>query len=143
MQVNEIIEKVYGLNLDKFEIIKQKNDKVRILTKDAFHVMNAINIKVKYYGLYLGKIKRNNKFIFSLDATSLFGKNIKKNVVELNEEDIKKWLSGNEIEKNLNMNENFVVVKFKEYYLGSGYYKNGKILNFFPTKRLKQYLNYV
>ncbi|MCS7123480.1 MAG: NIP7 N-terminal domain-related protein [Candidatus Aenigmarchaeota archaeon] len=143
MQVDEIIEKKYGLGLKNTEIIKIKNEKVRIINKAASQLMSKINFRIKFFGLYLGKIKRNRKFVFSLFASTLFGKYIRKNIVEINEDELKSWILGKDIEKQINNSfEDFVVIKFKDYYLGSGYYKDGRIKNFFPTSKFKQYLNF-
>jgi len=137
MQVDEIIEKRYGLKIRGVEFVRLKNDKVRIISKSAYHIMKKINLKVNYFGFYLGKVKKNNNFVFSLDATCLFGENIKSGIIEIDDNNkVKEWIYGKDIELNLNLENRFVVLKFLDYFLGAGYYKDGVIKNFFPKRRI-------
>ena len=70
----------------------------------------------------------------------LFGKFATKNIVELNEEQKTRFLSGLDIsELDANVDSGYVIVKYKENYLGCSLYKEGTLKNQIPkAKRIKK-----
>jgi len=129
----------YGIKFDSkfsanFMFIEQ-NDQIFIANKKAiefFDIANAI-------GLYLGKLKKDS-FRLSFDATQVFSNQITKNVLEINKKECNEWLFGLDIatEKDI---KGYVVLKYKDDFVGSGLAKEGKILNYVPKeRRLKKFI---
>jgi len=73
----------------------------------------------------------DNKGIrLSIEGTQIIGQKATKNVVELNEEETKKWFKGEDLDKECKDCSGFVILKHKNDFLGNGKYSNGKILNY-------------
>lgn len=64
----------------------------------------------------------------------MIGKEAKKNVVEISDENVKKWLFGNDIKVETEC-RGFVIVKNKNDFLGTGKVRGNEILNFVPKIR--------
>ncbi|MEM1671436.1 MAG: hypothetical protein QXU31_01575 [Archaeoglobaceae archaeon] len=93
-------------------------------------------LRGKSRGIYFGKIEKQGLRL-SIEGSFIVGRVAKKGIVELNEEQALKWLSGEDIEAKF---EGFCILKWGQYFLGSGK-GNGKIIkNYVPKdRRLKIY----
>jgi len=104
-----------------------EEDKIRELEKLAF---------VERVGVYLGKIEEYG-IRLSIEGTQILKDEIKKNIVELDEEEKETWMMGHEVLKK-NDSTGFVIIKYKEEMLGTGKASAEKITNFIPkSRRLK------
>ena len=81
----------------------QTEDLLYLSSKDRVYLMNKEfvefdfeNIKIDKVGLHIGTFSKAG-FRFSIEGSQLFGKLAKKSVVELNDEDFEKWISGEDI----------------------------------------------
>jgi NOL1/NOP2/fmu family ribosome biogenesis protein len=72
-----------------------------------------------------------------------FGYLAKKNIVRLKEDEAKKFASGSNISMDLGTKSKYVVISFKGYVLGLGYYEKykKKIINKIPKKRTREIIN--
>ena len=77
---------------------------------------------------------KNGELRLSIEGSQLIGKAAKKNVVEISDCQVKKWLFGNDIEIGTAC-EGFVIVRNKNDFLGTGKIKDGVLLNFIPKTR--------
>lgn len=97
---------------------------------------NAIIEKV---GVYFAKIvidSRTSKeqIRLSIEGTHILKEQIKKNIFELNNEQLNKWMRGEEL--NIKTGKRgFLVMKYKDDYLGCGKASEEKITNFIPKNR--------
>ncbi len=102
-------------------------------------------LRINTIGMYFGQLKdgrtklgrtnEENKLRLSIEGTQLIGKDCKKNVVELNDSEIKEWMCGEEVRKEgLEVNE-FYIVKRKDDFLGCGKFYGEKLLNYIPKVR--------
>jgi NOL1/NOP2/fmu family ribosome biogenesis protein len=101
---------------------------------------------VEGLGLYFGKQLTDRhgrrEARIGLDALHLMKNQISRNIVELNEEQAAKWFRGNNIELTAEQKEqykeikDFVAVKYKEDFVGTGKLTNqGILLSFLPKER--------
>jgi NOL1/NOP2/fmu family ribosome biogenesis protein len=88
---------------------------------------------VEIVGMYL--LKSDGSFRLSFDATQIFGNDVKKNVVEINDEQMKVWMKGGDVEIAEGMDKGIFVVKNGEDYLGCGISDGKKIINHVPKER--------
>ena len=100
---------------------------------------------VEGLGLYFGKhfVDKHGKkeARLSLDGLHFVRKQVNKNIIELNDEQVVKWFKGDNLELTKEQKETyqyigFVAVKYKEDLVGTG--KNtpqGILLNFLPKER--------
>ena len=84
-------------------------------------------------GIYLGKLE-DHKMRLSIEGSQILKNEIKKNIVELDDQEKDIWMMGHEILKKTGLN-GFVIMKYKEDLLGTGKASEEKITNFIPKSR--------
>ncbi|MDP6642150.1 MAG: hypothetical protein QGF74_02105 [Candidatus Nanoarchaeia archaeon] len=133
-KVIDVIKEQYNINkLDLDYIFLKNNDnKVFILSKD-FSKINIDNIRVNSFGLYFAKIHPNGVRL-SIEGSQLIGEYANKNILDINKKEVNLWVRGNDILTNEKL-DGFVIIKSKNDYFGSGYYKEGKIQNMISKDR--------
>ena len=141
--VQIIIRKNYSCKIDfsNYEIFKTSKEKIWICNKGIAYLIKKLP-NIKFFGLFFGKIKKNNKIQLSLEGSQIVGKDAKKNIIEiLNLKEAEKYVKEDKIPKKAKMNveeHNFAIVKFNHYFLGSaGVISRKEIKSFFPKSRLK------
>ncbi|MBU2562403.1 MAG: hypothetical protein KKF68_01960 [Nanoarchaeota archaeon] len=94
-------------------------------------------IPIERVGIYFGKIQ-NNELRLSIDGIHLLQNQIKKNIFELDEKQLKSWLRGNELNISTGK-KGFLIMKYKDDFIGCGKASEQKITNFIPkNRRLKE-----
>ncbi len=94
-------------------------------------------LRINSMGLYFGELK-DSKFRLSIEGSQIIGPRAKKNVVEVSREEMRKWLRGEDLQKDCYGCSGFVMVKSNNDFLGCGSYSNGNIRNFVPkTRRIR------
>lgn len=94
-------------------------------------------LPVERIGVYFGK-DINGKIRLSIEGVQLLKDQITKNIFEMNEEQLKLWMKGNELNVKSGK-EGFVIMKYKDDFLGTGKASAEKITNFIPkNRRLKE-----
>ena len=92
-------------------------------------------LRINSLGLYFGQIR--NGLRLSIEASQIVGPAAKKNFVSLTEKQAREWFKGEDIEVKGDFS-GFVIVKCNNDFLGTGRFKEGKVLNFVPkSRRLK------
>jgi NOL1/NOP2/fmu family ribosome biogenesis protein len=71
----------------------------------------------------------------SIEGSQIVGPKAVQNVVEISEEEAKRWLKGEDLEKECKDCNGFVILKHNKDFLGNGKYKNGRILNYVGKAR--------
>jgi len=93
---------------------------------------------IERIGLYFAKIVNENEIRLSIEGVYALKDQISKNIFELNKEQAEQWMLGNELNIQTGK-KGFLVMKYKDNYLGCGKASAEKIGNFVPkTRRLKQ-----
>ena len=131
----ELIKTHFGcdIELDYAFLMNQKN-RVFIANKELFDI-DTKKIRINSIGLYFGELS-NNELRLTIEGSQLIGPKSTKNVVELSDSEMRTWLKGEDIEKDID-EKGFIILKHGDDYLGSGKVKENKILNYVPkTRRL-------
>src|SRR3989344_4752333 len=133
-EIKELFNKIkeqYGIESLELEYVFLRNneDKIFIANRDIARI-DLNKIKVNNIGLYFCAIE-NDEVRLTVEGTQLIGKKATKNIVELDSEQVKEWFKGNDIEVEKDIS-GFVILKHNNDFLGSGKYKNNKIINFLP-----------
>ena len=84
-------------------------------------------------GMYFGHVK-NNELRLSIEGSQLLHKSAKKNVLELDDENAKKWMDGQDIDMETSKN-GFQIIANNGSALGCGKISKEKLLNFVPKER--------
>lgn len=90
-------------------------------------------LRVEKIGLYVGSIDKFGLRL-TIEGTQIFGPFAKKNIIEISEEEVKKWINGLDLENK--KGENYVIVKHGNDYLGCGKISGERLLNYLPKVRV-------
>ncbi len=93
-------------------------------------------IPIERIGVYFAKFQAN-KIRLSIEGVHILKDQITKNIFELDEKQTQQWMSGNELNIKIG-GKDFLVMKYKNNFLGTGKASENKITNFIPkSRRLK------
>jgi NOL1/NOP2/fmu family ribosome biogenesis protein len=124
----------FGISKLPFLLLESGKEKIRgfsgHLSKEEIALISH-SLNVETVGLYL--IKREEHLRLSIDAIHLLKNQIDKGVVDINEEETKKWIRGQDIEKK--SEKGVVLIKTDDYFLGSGKSNGEIIFNYLPKER--------
>lgn len=154
---NNLVKERYGFEV-KGQIIRQGSEKVRIFTGNlSEHELNVISgtVRVETVGLYLAtKDETFENIRFSFDA-SFLGKDAVKNVLDLDDIQVRQWFQGNDIllddtpseqspefkNQALTSSYPFIFLRYKEEIVGVGKLTDDKtkLINFVPKERRIKY----
>lgn len=109
------------------------NGRTWIFSKDVLK-LNLKDLPLEGIGLYFG-FHKPGEFRPSLEGSMIIGRSARKNVVKINEIQIKKWVKGRDLEGNFNVERGLVLIKYGDDIVGCGRFKNGKIMNFVRKNR--------
>lgn len=127
----EIEEQFKTSELDLNYILLKNNEGKIFLLSNYFKNLDTKNLRINSLGLYFANISKDIRL--TIEGSQLIGKKAK-NVLEINDKQLKEWLKGNDIETDKNL-KGFVIIKNNNDFYGCGLYKNNKILNYIPKER--------
>ena len=85
----------------------------------------------KHAGIYFGKLEKDGLRL-SIEGSFLVGAKARRGVLNLSDEEARKWLRGEDLESDV---KGYVILKWRSYFLGCGK-GNGKFIkNFVPKER--------
>ena len=96
-----------------------------------FLELDKTRFNINSFGLYFGEIESSG-IRLSISGSQLVGDRAKKNLFETDKKE--DWLNGENLECDKNL-KGWFIVKSKKDFMGCGYCKEGKLLNFIPKKR--------
>jgi len=115
-----------------FVFLTDKNDKLYIINKE-FVDLNLDKMRIQSIGLYFGTIL-NGELRLSIEGSQIVGPKAKKNVIDMTDEQVKAWLKGEDI-KAENKENVFVILKHNSDFIGTGKFRDDRVLNFVPKER--------
>ena len=133
-EIYKLIESQWNakIRLD-YGFLKNKKNRVFIISKGIAKI-DTSNLRINSAGMYFCEI--DDKGIrLSIEGSQLIGPKATKNIVELNEDEVRKWLKGEDLEKERKDCSGFVILKHKHDFLGTGKYSNARILNYVGKSR--------
>lgn len=133
-QVIADLENQFGIKKIPGMLIEAGREKTRVFTgslsREQLIELDQV-LRIEIIGLYA--IKKEDTYRLGIDGMYLFDDQLTKNVVELNEEEMKKWMKGEDLQKEVP--SGVVAVKHDIFPLGCGK-SNGKIIfNYVPKNR--------
>jgi NOL1/NOP2/fmu family ribosome biogenesis protein len=95
------------------------------------------NIFIERLGVYFAKFM-DGSIRLSIEGSQILKDQIKKNIFELDENQVENWMKGQELQIKTGK-RGFLVMKYKDDFLGTGKASEEKIGNFIPkSRRLKE-----
>jgi len=133
-EIYGLIDKQWGakIKLD-FGFLKNSKNRVFVVSKDISRI-DTSKLRLNSVGMYFCEYDKVS-IRLSIEGSQIVGPKAEKNVVELNEDETKKWFKGEDLEKECKNCQGFVLLKHNGDFLGNGKYANGKILNYVAKTR--------
>ena len=141
----EIVGKLnvqFGINEIPGQIIMKGKEKLFLFsgsfTDKEIKKLEELTV-IERIGAYFAKIdEHSNKIRLSIEGSQVLKDQIKKNIFEIPEELLENWMKGQELNVKTGK-KGFLIMKYKDNFLGSGKASENKIGNFIPkNRRLKE-----
>ena len=133
-EIYKLIEKQWGAKIElDYGFLKNNKNKIFVINKDIAKI-DMSKLRLNSVGMYFCEIDSRG-IRLSIEGTQLLGPKAAKNVVEIDEEETRRWLKGEDLEKECKGCSGFVILKNKNDFLGNGKYSNGRILNYVGKTR--------
>jgi len=132
-EILNLIEKQWNAKL-KLDYVFLRNNKNRvfIVNKDISKI-DLSKLRINSFGMYFCEIDRIG-IRLSIEGSQIVGTKATKNIIEINEKQTKQWLKGEDLEIEGNYS-GFLILKHQNYFLGSGKFKENKVLNYVGKSR--------
>lgn len=128
------LKEQYGikdLRIDEV-FLKSAKDKIYLVSKKISE-LEPKNLRINLIGMYFAK-EEPNGFRLSIEGSQIIGPKATKNVAFLDDDQVKRWIRGEDIEYEEGL-QGFVIIKGDNDFYGVGNYKEGRILNYVPKDR--------
>ena len=139
-EIKKLLKEQFGFekNLD-YIFLKNEKDKIYITSKDASKVNLSI-LSINTVGMYFAQFNKfSGEVRLSIEGARLIGEHCKKNIIDIDDEELKKWFRGEDLHMPKNCLKqaegNFLILKNKDDFVGCGRYANSAILNFVGKER--------
>ena len=132
----------FGISDIPFKIAHLGKERIILFSGDAsedeIFLIDDV-ARIEGVGVYFAKIdEKTGDIRLSIEGTQLLKNQITKNIFELTEEQAEQWMMGQELNISAEK-KGFLVMKFKEDFLGTGKASENKIGNFVPKSRRLKY----
>mgnify|MGYP001582272766 CR=1 FL=1 len=127
-----LLEKQFSFSGNLDYAFLQNKDDIYLISRDLAKI-DTKKFNINNLGLYFGYIK-NASIRLSIEGSQLIGSKCGKNILILDDEDTADWIAGEDIEISTSL-KGYVLIKHKNDFIGCGYIKGGKLLNYIPKER--------
>ena len=128
----ELIEAQWGAKLNlSYAFLKNNKNRIFVVNRGISNI-DLSKLRINSIGMYFCDIE--NEIRLSIEGSQIIGPKSTKNVVEIDEEQAKKWLKGEDLEVKGDYS-GFVILKNNDDFFGTGRFKEGKILNYVAKER--------
>lgn len=131
------LEERFGLQKEAFSGFSfyEGPDKIYIFSQDL-PSKDLAGLKIVQTGIVAGRVFGDReRFKPTTNLLQIFGRFATRNFVELEESEKEDFIRGLDIDGVFEVDEGFVIVKFREDVLGCGLYSGGKLKNQIPKSR--------
>lgn len=134
-QILRHLEDQWGFK-EKIEMtfLMNEKDKIFIISNDLKILQKPEELRIDSLGLYFGELNKG-EIRLSIEGSQIVGPKAGKNIIEVSRPEMTEWFKGKDIEKNIEGEPRYVILKHDTDFIGTGRYKDGKILNFVPKAR--------
>lgn len=122
----------FTIDLD-YVFLKNEKNKVFIVNRDVANI-DFSKLRLNSMGLYFAEDKGGNNIRLSIEGSQIIGPSAKKNIVDVDSKQQREWLKGIDLELD-GASDGFVIVRYKDDYMGCAKHKDGKLLNHIPKER--------
>ncbi len=120
-------------------LIKKPSGKIFIVGKEAAELEHEMPIRTYSMGNYFGK-EEKDEFRVTIEGSQIIGAHCRKNIISLDDEQIKAWVRGEEVAIP-EEHQGFCLVKHGKDFYGCGNARRGRLINHIPkTRRINKIL---
>ena len=135
----EIFEKLneqFGISKIEGALFRIGAERIRLFTGELTEKeLNAFLEHIRIEGIGVSILKEERGEIrLSIEGVQILGSQATKNIFQLRDEQLESWMHGEDIQQK-NEQKGFVIMKYKDDFLGSGKLSAEKISNFVPKPR--------
>lgn len=132
-EIYKLFEKQWGakIKLD-YGFLRNNKNRIFVVSKDISKI-DVSKLRLNSVGMYFCEYDKVG-IRLSIEGSQIIGPNASKNIVEIDENETKRWFKGEDLEKRGDYS-GFVILKHKNDFLGNGKYSNGRILNYVGKSR--------
>jgi NOL1/NOP2/fmu family ribosome biogenesis protein len=133
-EIARVLKEQFGAEFKAEDVLLKTNkDKLYVVNEDISEI-DFENLRVDKIGLYLGGLQADG-FRLSIEGSEIIGPLASRNVIEVSYDDMLEWMRGKDLAYSGDEENALVIIKHKEYWLGCGKLRDGRILNFVPKTR--------
>jgi len=114
-----------------YAFLKNDKGKLFIVSKDISRI-EFDKLRINSMGIYFGMINDDGVRL-SIEGSQLIGRYADNNVLELDEQGMKKWLAGSDLF--MDLDKGYYIIKSGDDFLGTGKSTGEKVLNFVSKTR--------
>lgn len=114
-------------------LLRNKKNKIFLTNRDFEQVLDQ-NLRIDTVGLYIIEQPNENEVRLSIEGSQLLGPKATKNVTELNKEESRLWLKGQNVPTTVGT-KNFQIIKHKSDFMGCGKSNGEELRNYMPKTR--------
>lgn len=124
----------FGIEEIDYTLLRIGKERINSFTGDL-QLLNKISELwvIEGVGCYFGK-EQNNEIRLSIEGSQLVKNQAHKKIIKLTKEQKEKWMHGQQLELKTG-ERGFVLIKYKDDFLGTGKASEEKIGNFIPKQR--------
>jgi NOL1/NOP2/fmu family ribosome biogenesis protein len=132
--INARIHEQWGCEFDKSLVWLMSNKYKLYLAGKDIELIDLSKIRVDRIGAYVATVD-DKSVRLSIEGAQMLGPKAEKNVVELEESEMRDWFHGRDIDKKADDASGFVILRCGKDFIGSGKLTERGILNFVPKTR--------
>ncbi|MBW2964653.1 hypothetical protein KY363_04295 [Candidatus Woesearchaeota archaeon] len=133
-EINQQLKDQWGCELNK-ELVFLLSNKDRLYVAETdISLVDTEKLKIDNIGLYVCNVS-DKAIRLSIEGSQMLGPKAKKNVLDITADEVKKWLKGEDLEKEAHGCAGYVLIRHGSDFIGCGLVAKGNILNFVPKAR--------
>lgn len=135
----EYLEERFGIPRKTFSgcSFQERNEKIYVFSKSVSD-KNLEGLRIEGKGMLFGRyFKTQDKFKPTTNALQVFGREATKSIIKLTEKEKIAFINGEDLEKEVELESGYVILKYGKDIIGCGLYSNGSIKNQIPKARRK------
>lgn len=136
-KIGKYLEERFGIKKFNLPLARTGKDRIWIIPRDISRIYLK-DLRIEFVGVYFGSQDRED-YRLSIEACQLLGNQAKKNLYLLNKKELDLWLTGKEIPVEREFSPGYILLKYKDDFVGSARYSSGRIINMLQkSRRLKE-----
>ena len=130
-ELMNLLDKQFGFN-NGLDYIFIKDSRDYYITNKSLGKINFNSLNVKRIGIFFGKLI-DNHFILSIEGSQIIGNSSNKNIIDVDDEEIKFWFKGMNLRKSLD--NGIYLLRYKNDFVGTCKVVNNELINSLDKSR--------